>query len=426
MQISAIAWQAQCDTSTVRRWCKRSEESTQLNDHLRSGRPAIYAEEQQARMIAFYCQIAPLPGCHGWTLRWAEKHLRDHPELLCIRPSRSTLQRALRKQHLRPHLRKYFLQITDPDFFPKMEHLISLYLRAPKYLFCFDECPGIQALKRCDPSQAPTVEANPIHYKGFDYRRNGTVDLMAFLRVGTGEIFGRCTSNHTTQTLCRIFREHVEAQPENETLHYIMDNLSPHYNDEFCAAVAELSGVKYEPLATGEERRAWLQEESKRIVVHFTPFHGSWLNMVEIWFGISGQKCLRDGDFESVEALIAHIEAFLETWNDAYAHPFNWTYRGYGLHDKVVERFNRVLEAENPEMESGYLRKQLKLIGNLIANYRHEVSGKAWKRLQELVVEKKSYLEDIITTEPKPLKKGWAQEAMAAFEEKLEMLAPSR
>lgn len=142
MQMKAIAWQAQCNIDTVRSWCERSE-STQLNDHARSGRPAIYAEEQHTKLIAFYCQIAPLPGCQGWTLRWAEKHLRDHPELLGISPSRSTLQRVLRIHHLRPHLRKYFLQITDPDFFPKMEHLIAIYLRAPEYLFCFDECPGI-------------------------------------------------------------------------------------------------------------------------------------------------------------------------------------------------------------------------------------------------------------------------------------------
>jgi transposase len=422
MQMKAIAWQAQCNIDTVRSWCERSE-STQLNDHARSGRPAIYAEEQHTKLIAFYCQIAPLPGCQGWTLRWAEKHLRDHPELLGISPSRSTLQRVLRIHHLRPHLRKYFLQITDPDFFPKMEHLIAIYLRAPEYLFCFDECPGIQALKHSDPSLPPTIDGNPIHYKGFDYKRNGTVDLMAFLRVGTGEVFGRCTPNHTTQTLCKIFREHVEAQPKEKPLHYVMDNLSPHYNNEFCALVAELSEVKYEPLATGKERRAWLQKENKRIVVHFTPFHGSWLNMVEIWFGILGQKSLKDGDFGSGNELIAHIEAFLETWNTSYAHPFTWAYQGQGLHDKVVERFNRVLEAENPEMESGYLRKQLELLSNLIDNYRHEVPAKTWKRLQELAIEKRSYLEDIINNEPKPRTKSWAQAAMATFTESLEVLA---
>ena len=147
--------------------------------------------------------------------------------------------------------------------------------------------------------------------------------------------------------------------------------------------------------------------------------------MVEIWFGILGQKSLKDGDFSSVEELIAHIEAFLETWDTTYAHPFTWTYQGHGLHDKVVERFNRVLEAENPEMESGYLRKQLELLSNLIHNYRHEVSADAWKRLQELVIKKKTYLEDIINKEPKPRKKSWAQEAMAAFTKSLEVFTAS-
>jgi hypothetical protein len=63
---------------------------------------------------------------------------------------------------------------------------------------------------------------------------------------------------------------------------YIMDNLNTHFNDEFCKAVAELSNVTYDPLKTGFERRQWLQRENKRIVIHFTPFHGSWLNMIEI------------------------------------------------------------------------------------------------------------------------------------------------
>ena len=74
-------------------------------------------------------------------------------------------------------------------------------------------------------------------------------------------------------------------------------------------------------------------------------------------------------------------------------------------------------------MESGYLRKQLELLSNLIDNYRHEVPAKTWKRLQELAIEKRSYLEDIINNEPKPRTKSWAQAAMATFTESLEVLA---
>ena len=72
----------------------------------------------------------------------------------------------------------------------------------------------------------------------------------------------------------------------HSVIHYIMDNLSTHYHDDCCQTVAELSRVPYSPLKTGAERRQWLQSQHKRIVVHFVPFHASWLNMVEIWFRI--------------------------------------------------------------------------------------------------------------------------------------------
>ena len=82
-----------------------------------------------------------------------------------------------------------------------------------------------------------------------------------------------------------------------------MDNLSAHYHHDFCRTVAELSNVPYTHLKTGIERRQWLQSPKKRIIVHFVPFHASWLNMVEIWFGILKSKCLKYDQFVSVDQL---------------------------------------------------------------------------------------------------------------------------
>jgi hypothetical protein len=69
--------------------------------------------------------------------------------------------------------------VTDPDFFPKMDHLIPLYLKPPRNLFCFDECTGIQALRRLTPD-LPAGADRPL-CEDFDYQRNGTTDLLAFL-----------------------------------------------------------------------------------------------------------------------------------------------------------------------------------------------------------------------------------------------------
>jgi hypothetical protein len=131
----------------VSRWSQRDN----IYDNSRSGRPVVYNEAIQLRTIGFYCQTTPLQNCGRWSLRVAGKDIENNSELLGLPSSHATIQRLLKKHHLKVHRSKYFLQITDPDFFPKMDHLIQLYLNPPEYLFCFDECPGIQVLQRLAP-----------------------------------------------------------------------------------------------------------------------------------------------------------------------------------------------------------------------------------------------------------------------------------
>ncbi len=216
-----------------------------------------------------------------------------------------------------------------------------------------------------------------------------------------------------------MFTEHVELQPKDAALHYICDNLSTHFNDEFCATVATLSSVEYTPLKTGMERRLWLQSAGKRIVVHFTPFHGSWLNMVEIWFGILADKCLKDGSFESLQALVRSIDDFAHTWSEHLAHPFSWTYRGKGLHGKAVRRFMRLLHMESSQMEIRFLTKQLQLMANIARDYRTRVDIGDWQHLLDLVIEKQGYLHGIIAASPKEPLRAKAEEALQSMSELL-------
>ncbi len=77
----------------------------------------------------------------------------------------------------------------------------------------------------------------------------------------------------------------------------------------------------------GKDARAWLASHPRASFV-YTPFHGSWLNQVEIWFGIMTRKCLQRRSFESTRALAAAIRAFVRRWNRDMARPFRWTYTG--------------------------------------------------------------------------------------------------
>jgi len=390
-----IAWFMNRHITTVRRWILRSKNGNELCDQKRSGRPRVYADKTQLKTIAFYCQVSPLPGCNTWSLRWAESYLKEHSEIIGCSMSHSTIQRILQRHALRPHLHKYFLTITDPDFFPKMEHIVDLCLHPPEYLFNFDECTGLQAKCPLAPDLPPAP--NKPRYEEFEYRRNGTTDLMAFLNPKTGEIFGKCTPNHNTQTLIRVFKEHVNTLPSDAPLHYIMDNLNTHFNDDFCKTVAHLSGVTYDPLKTGIERRSWLQRDNKRIVIHFLPFHGSWLNMIEIWFGILNKKCLKYQSFPSVQSLQEIIEEFIETWNRFFAHPFTWKYTGEGLHEKAISRFNKLLLIESNQMDIKFLTKQLLLMSNIAKTYYGKVHTTVWKQLHDLIILKKDYIHSIIS-----------------------------
>ena len=346
-------------------------------------------------------------------MREAQAYFKDHPETLGGPISHATIQRILLEHALRPHRRKYYLQITDPDFFPKMERVIGLYSNIHQNLYCFDECTCIQALKRLTPTLPPAADQPAL--EDFDYHRKGTTDLLAFLNPATGKVYGQCTENHNRHTLCQVFSSHVGMHPSDAVIHYIMDNLSAHYHDDFCRTVAELSNVTYSSLKTGSERRLWLQSPHKRIIVHFVPFHASWLNMVEIWFGILKSKCLKYDQFFSVEQLCETITSFIDTWNEFYAHPFNWSYTGAGLHGKAVRRFSRLLSIETDQMDAKFLTGQLLLMSNLAEKYLSLIPKADWLHLIHLATEKDDYITSIVESDTRPRGKIKTREAYDRF-----------
>jgi transposase len=311
VEINAIARVMQYSVGSVRRWVQRGRTGAGVHDRPRSGRPPQYPEQAQLRMVAFYCQTQPLPGCGRWTLRWAAARLKAEPDRLGASPSKSTLHRILQSNRLKPHQSRYFLHITDPDFFPKMEHLVGLYRNPPRNLFFFDECPGIQILKRLTPDlQTETMRKR---LEEFEYIRNGTLDVLAFLHHADGKVYLECHADHKTDTFLEVFRRHTNRFPQTEPLHYVMDNLSSHRGYPLCQLVAELSGIERpseQALSTQAKRVQWLGRDDKRVIIHFTPYHGSWLNLIEIWFGIMGRKVLNES-FGSPDQLKAALDAFM-------------------------------------------------------------------------------------------------------------------
>ncbi len=417
MESDEIATMLEISQRTISVWEERFSEGPNVWDAARSGRKRIYTKEIEDRFIAFYCQTASLKKCGRgrWSLRTAMKELKNKSAEVGASLSRSTMQRILVRHALKPHLVRYFLQITDPHFFPKMEHLIALYLSGVENLFCFDECPGLQILQRLAPDARPGEDGSTRRwFSEFEYIRNGTMDVFAFLEVRTGKVKAECHGDHTKKTFIAAFQGHLCGLPAGEKIHYVMDNLDSHCSYDFCVAVADLSGTECPPasqLANGEQRREWLGGDQKRIVIHFTPFHGSWLNMVEIWFRIMGRMCLKDS-YCSPDQLRDTILEFAQTWSEQWAHPFNWGYRGAGLHQKAVLRFIGMLRGSADEMTLQLVTKESLLMVNLMHDYWDKVQPEHWLQLFEAARQATAAIRKRIDHSDQPIVRKRAEEAL--------------
>ena len=162
-----------------------------------------------------------------------------------------------------------------------------------------DEKSQVQALDRTAP-MLPLRPGLPAR-QSYDYKRNGTTTLFAALEMATGKITAdACYPRHRHQEFLRFLKKVAAAHPAVE-LHVVADNYAAHKHPAV---------------------KAWLKE-NPRITLHFTPTSCSWLNMVEIFFGIITRQAIRRGTFRSVKDLTAAIGAFIDAYNDRCT-PFAW------------------------------------------------------------------------------------------------------
>src|SRR5581483_7435204 len=167
----------------------------------------------------------------------------------------------------------------------------------------------------------------------FEYIRHGTRCLIATLAVPTGQVIGDVLARRTSVDFCRHIRHVAKEFPDVQRFHWVMDNLNTHWSLDLCRTIAKLSGVSFNPkaLKTGPERRVFLTNPEHKHVIHYTPKHGSWLNQIEIWFGVLQRRVIRRGTFCSKADLARRILAYIAYYNEHLAHPYRWTYTGQPL-----------------------------------------------------------------------------------------------
>jgi len=214
----------------------------------------------------------------------------------------ASVGRIWRKWNIQPHRLDTFKFSTDPELEAKLRDVVGLYMSPPEnaVVVSVDEKSQIQALDRTRPDQ-PLEKGRPAA-RTHDCKRNGTTTLFAALEIATGKLSAdKCYQKHTNAEFVDFLGLVANAHPDVE-LHVVCDNYATHKHADV---------------------KAWLAE-NPRVALHFTPTSCSWLNMVEIFFGIITKQAIRRGSFHSVDALEATISAYIASYNER-ATPFIWT-----------------------------------------------------------------------------------------------------
>lgn len=297
--------------NTVGQWRRRFAERGMagLHDAPRPGKPAKYGVELRDRILA-QLELPPPAGMASW----------DGGSLaLALGVSDHAVWRVLRKQGIQLQRRRSWCVSTDPEFAAKAADVIGLYLNPPEnaLVFSVDEKPSIQALERTR-GYVQTSSGKIVQGMKSTYKRHGTVNLFAALNVATGVIRGKTTQTKKRTDFQAFMEEVVAEQPAGRQIHVILDNLNTHKKNE-----------------------DWLAAHPN-VTFHFTPTSASWLNQVEIWFGIFQRKTLNNASFHSIEQLVEAIHAFTDAYNENAA-PFVWRkreVRGAQLRNTIVNLCN--------------------------------------------------------------------------------------
>jgi len=287
-----IADMVGCSLNTVKAWRSRYEASglAGLDDKAKPGRPRRL---DRSKVIA--ATLTPPPKSYGIS-HWSSRTLGKK-----LGVSNYTVATIWADYGIQPWRAGTFKFSTDPQLEAKVVDVVGLYLDPPDdaIVLSVDEKSQIQALDRT----APMLHLQPgkIARGTPDYTRHGTTTLFAALNTATGQVTTTCKPRHTSRDFVVFLNQVARAHPSGD-LHLIMDNLSTH---------------KAPPVA------AWLAD-NPRVTIHFTPTHASWLNMVEIFFGIVQRQTLKRGVFNSVRQLTDTLRRFVDHYNQN-CQPFTWT-----------------------------------------------------------------------------------------------------
>jgi len=326
-----------------------------LSDAPRSGSPGTFTAEQVTQILAVACESPDLSGRP--IDRWTHRELADEVIAREIVTSISISQvgRYLVQAELQPHRSKYWLTTKEKDpevFEQQVQTVCQTYLEAPDLYFqenthtvSVDEMPGIQALERI--AKTIPMQSGQVERIEFEYKRHGTLCLIGNWDVVQGQMIAPTIRMTRTEEDFMWHIHHTVQTDAQAGWVIIVDNLNTHCSESLVRYVARLEGIdestlgqkgKSGILKSMPTRQAFLSDRNHRIRFVFLPKHTSWLNQIEIVFGIVGRRVVRRGNFTSLAALKERLLQFIDYFNRTFAKPFRWTYTGRPTTAETVKR----------------------------------------------------------------------------------------
>ena len=281
------------------------------------GRPVEITDDEKTWIIDLACQKPTEYGYAAelWTYEKLTEYIREtaieagHERLSTL--SKSSVVNILNAAEIKPFRIKYYCEKRDPEFEEKKHNILVVYKQLSFrfdetgdllpyereereiHTVSYDEKPGIQAIATTSPD-LPPIRGNGVTMRDYEYKRLGTLSLLAGIDLLTGEAFSLVSETHKSSDFIKFLKILDEKYPKEDKIRLILDNHSAH---------------------TSKETKAFLTTIPGRFEFVFTPKHGSWLNMIEGFFGKMTHQMLRGIRVKSKEELANRIYKYFDEIN---------------------------------------------------------------------------------------------------------------
>ena len=292
------------------------------------GRNAEITDDEKAWIINIACQKPVDLGysAETWTRALLTKHINQYAEeaghIRLSTISQSKVRTILEEADIKPNKITYYCENRDPDFDQKMHNVLLVYKQLSLqfdekgnyigigedgesvHVISYDEKPGIQAIATTSADLLPDEKHNTIS-RDYEYKRLGTVSLLAGIDLQTGEAIPLVRESHTSKDYIDFLKLLDSKYPKGDKIRLVLDNLKVH---------------------TSDETRKYLAKVPDRFEFVFTPKHGSWLNLVESFFSKLTRQSLKGIRVKSKEELVSRIYKYFDEVN---AEPvvYHWKYK---------------------------------------------------------------------------------------------------